>query len=156
MSHDHILIYSDIDECSEGNFTCHPYATCINTQGSYTCQCEDGFEKDGKKNCAGGKLFIKQNVYFSPSRILDYIMRHGKLWRDMIWYGMVWYGMVWYGMVWYGMVWYGMVWYGMVWYGMVWYGMVWYGMVWYGMVWYGMVWYGRLWYGMLWCGMVWC
>ena len=66
MSHDHILIFSDIDECSEENFTCHPNATCINTQGSYNCQCKDGFEGDGKKNCTGGKLFIKQNVYLSP------------------------------------------------------------------------------------------
>ena len=89
MSHDHILIFSDIDECSEENFTCHPNATCINTQGSYNCQCKDGFEGDGKKNCTGGKLFIKQNVYLSPLRIVNYILRLGKVWRGMGWYAMV-------------------------------------------------------------------
>jgi hypothetical protein len=56
-----ILTLSDIDECSKGNFTCHPNATCINTQGSYNCQCKDGYEGFGKKNCTGMKFFNLKN-----------------------------------------------------------------------------------------------
>ncbi|CAB4031234.1 fibrillin-2-like, partial, partial [Paramuricea clavata] len=40
-----------IDECSEGNFSCDPNATCINSQGSYNCQCKNGFQGNGKQNC---------------------------------------------------------------------------------------------------------
>ncbi|CAB4022465.1 fibropellin-1-like isoform X1, partial [Paramuricea clavata] len=47
---------SDIDECCEGNFTCHPNATCINTQGSYNCQCKNGLVGDGKENCTDSFL----------------------------------------------------------------------------------------------------
>jgi hypothetical protein len=54
-----ILALSDIDECSEGNFSCHANATCINNKGSYTCQCKNGHEGDGKQNCTGTKLFVK-------------------------------------------------------------------------------------------------
>ncbi|CAB3978548.1 fibropellin-1-like isoform X1 [Paramuricea clavata] len=42
---------NDIDECSEENFTCHLNATCINTQGSYKCECKNGYVSDGKENC---------------------------------------------------------------------------------------------------------
>ena len=38
----------DKDECLLGVSACHGEATCINTVGSYVCQCNDGFEGDGK------------------------------------------------------------------------------------------------------------
>jgi hypothetical protein len=78
------LTISDIDECSEGNISCHPNATCINTQGSYNCQCKDGYKGFGKRNCTGVMLFLKQNNFFF-----------------LKWYGMVWYGLGWYSIVWY-------------------------------------------------------
>lgn len=43
----------DTDECASGENTCeHGY--CVNTDGSFTCQCELGFQldKSGKK-CVG-------------------------------------------------------------------------------------------------------
>ena len=42
---------SDIDECTSGNDTCHINATCINTAGSYDCECLSGFMGDGF-NCS--------------------------------------------------------------------------------------------------------
>jgi hypothetical protein len=34
---------TDINECSQGTDTCHADATCTNTVGSYTCECDSGY-----------------------------------------------------------------------------------------------------------------
>ena len=36
-----------IDECSTQQDDCHDNATCSDTDGSYTCSCNDGFTGDG-------------------------------------------------------------------------------------------------------------
>ena len=50
------LTCTDQDECLLKVSTCHNNATCINTLGSYYCQCNDGFEGNGNtcipKSCA--------------------------------------------------------------------------------------------------------
>ena len=38
--------YADINECA-GNHTCDTNADCIDTDGSYWCQCLSGFTGDG-------------------------------------------------------------------------------------------------------------
>ena len=40
----YICLYSDIDECSAGTDNCSQL--CINTIGSFTCDCDDGYELD--------------------------------------------------------------------------------------------------------------
>lgn len=42
-----IRVQSDIDECSEGSSQCDENAECINTEGSYSCTCKQGFDGDG-------------------------------------------------------------------------------------------------------------
>ncbi|CAG2181845.1 unnamed protein product, partial [Oppiella nova] len=37
----------DTNECSSGRHTCHSYADCINTDGSYLCRCKAGYSGDG-------------------------------------------------------------------------------------------------------------
>ena len=36
-----IFLNADIDECSEGIDNCNQ--TCTNTEGSFTCGCDDGY-----------------------------------------------------------------------------------------------------------------
>ena len=46
-----LLFYSiDIDECSEG--TCGLSASCVNTNGSFTCECMVGYTGNGTQ-CTG-------------------------------------------------------------------------------------------------------
>ncbi|KAL9970865.1 hypothetical protein ACROYT_G023317 [Oculina patagonica] len=35
--------FSDVDECANGNHTCHPAADCINAEGSFNCSCRSGY-----------------------------------------------------------------------------------------------------------------
>ena len=49
---------TDIDECTAGIANCAVEATCMNTDGSYTCACNTGYAGDGvtcssKLNCMG-------------------------------------------------------------------------------------------------------
>ena len=46
-------IYLDVDECVRSPDICHQNANCINTEGSYSCQCLKGYTGDGKLNCSG-------------------------------------------------------------------------------------------------------
>ena len=44
---------NDIDECAEGIDTCEDVIeTCVNKQGSYECQCSDGYARDNDGVCA--------------------------------------------------------------------------------------------------------
>ncbi|XP_078695151.1 uncharacterized protein LOC144924079 isoform X4 [Branchiostoma floridae x Branchiostoma belcheri] len=49
----------DVNECLQGSHSCHANAICSNTEGSYTCTCQDGFAGDGQSctdidECASG------------------------------------------------------------------------------------------------------
>ena len=48
---------SDIDECSNSTDSCDSNANCTNTEGSFTCQCNDGYEGDGTV-CAGNFFIL--------------------------------------------------------------------------------------------------
>uniref|UniRef100_A0A671S0I7 EGF containing fibulin extracellular matrix protein 2b n=1 Tax=Sinocyclocheilus anshuiensis TaxID=1608454 RepID=A0A671S0I7_9TELE len=42
-----IMLWTDIDECELDMHDCQPSQECINTVGTYTCQCPDGYSKIG-------------------------------------------------------------------------------------------------------------
>ena len=44
-----MICFLDINECLLRKTKCSPNAQCINTQGSYSCKCQDGYEGDGEK-----------------------------------------------------------------------------------------------------------
>lgn len=47
------VCYTDIDECSDGNYTCQENAVCSNLMGGYKCVCEDGYERTDNNSCIG-------------------------------------------------------------------------------------------------------
>lgn len=44
--------FTDVDECELNLHDCQPSQHCINTLGTYTCQCPDGYRKIGQE-CVG-------------------------------------------------------------------------------------------------------
>ena len=52
VRHVHVLVISDVDECSADKAVCGTGAECINLNGSFSCQCLVGFRKTGN-NCTG-------------------------------------------------------------------------------------------------------
>ena len=61
-----IYVISDIDECAKPRDVCSYLTECINTVGSYICDCKEaGFKADGKQ-CLGkpsiGKMLKQQHI----------------------------------------------------------------------------------------------
>lgn len=47
-----LYIFADIDECSLNTDDCDTNANCVNTQGGFQCNCDDGFTGNGVQ-CTG-------------------------------------------------------------------------------------------------------
>ena len=43
---------TDIDECLNGTHTCDSGAECVNTEGSFLCNCPVGYQSNGE-SCEG-------------------------------------------------------------------------------------------------------
>ena len=51
----YVIIVSEIDECQRLLDNCQQ--ECINTEGSFNCSCNEGFElQDDERTCEGNKL----------------------------------------------------------------------------------------------------
>ena len=61
-----LLMFLDIDECSNGSHDCDVNANCTNTNGSYSCTCEEGYTGKGE-SCQG-----KIRLDFEKSRLTVY------------------------------------------------------------------------------------
>ena len=53
-----VIDFKDIDECSTNASLCHAMAECVDTEGSYSCQCSTGYTGDGLNSCTS-----KSNSY---------------------------------------------------------------------------------------------
>ena len=47
---------ADINECQLKPHPCHKSAICFNTDGSFYCECQEGFIGDGLINCTGTSM----------------------------------------------------------------------------------------------------
>ncbi len=53
---DYVVYVADIDECTLGVHGCSRNAECVNTEGSYTCSCQQEFVGDGIM-CLNSKIY---------------------------------------------------------------------------------------------------
>ena len=61
---------TDVDECSAESSPCPADSTCANTEGSYTCPCDDGFVIN-----SAGDGCIGKGIYWLCSKLTK--VRHG-------------------------------------------------------------------------------
>ena len=59
---------TDIDECSGSTFDCVALSNCSNTNGSYRCDCIDGYEWDSTNTTCQGRLPV--NMFRSTQFII--------------------------------------------------------------------------------------
>ena len=63
------FLYLDFDECTDRAHNCHAMATCTDTDGSFTCQCPNGYTGNGQTCTGKNETFTehmcsaKQNVH---------------------------------------------------------------------------------------------
>ena len=56
----HEFFNADIDECSEDTDNCNQ--TCTNTEGSFTCVCDDGYILDSDETTCNG-MYLEYILY---------------------------------------------------------------------------------------------
>ena len=56
----HFCFHTDVDECKNST-RCHENANCTNTEGSYSCSCNDGYSGSGTE-CTGRKLATSSDI----------------------------------------------------------------------------------------------
>ncbi|XP_027058714.1 uncharacterized protein LOC113685401 [Pocillopora damicornis] len=69
----------DIDECDIGTYSCSDVSDCINTKGSYSCTCKQGYEGDGW-NCSVKLVSTCKEIYdynISLNGNRDYLLNIG-------------------------------------------------------------------------------
>lgn len=71
-----VVALSDIDECSNGDNLCQRNADCINSPGSYRCECAAGFKLSPNGACVGKK---ETDSFFGPEHNILYIACTKKL-----------------------------------------------------------------------------
>ncbi|RCN38340.1 calcium binding EGF domain protein [Ancylostoma caninum] len=52
----------DVNECDQPN-ACPPNSRCVNTMGSFRCDCDAGFSADGQCMVKKGELLLSNDIY---------------------------------------------------------------------------------------------
>ena len=75
-------VVTDIDECTTNAHDCHLDATCSNTDGSFTCSCNQGYSGDGKQ-CDG--MFVISASKKPKDSMLTGVSGEGGSWVAGLW-----------------------------------------------------------------------
>ncbi len=59
----YVLIFADINECLTDNGGCDHI--CINTEGSFSCSCQNGFELENDQFSCSGKKTIGEQLFLT-------------------------------------------------------------------------------------------
>lgn len=54
--------FEDLDECQEGTHTCHPSATCVNTEGGFQCVCPNPTDMQPQQLCSLSKWTLARST----------------------------------------------------------------------------------------------
>ena len=77
-----LSFFPDIDECSAGMDRCHRNSICINIQGSYHCQCRNGFySEDYPDNQYGALCTGKYFFRFQRNKVLLQVFKKNVFYR---------------------------------------------------------------------------
>ena len=71
---------SDINECTSDGHGCSKNASCINTMGSYRCQCIAGHTGDGM-SCSGMYVFVELSLMII---VYSFYIDHANCWYSLI------------------------------------------------------------------------
>ena len=66
------VLATDINECYEGTHNCDPLANCVDTDGSYTCECRIGYTGTGWACSSKYTAHHKVENLFAQSFIIMY------------------------------------------------------------------------------------
>ena len=61
----------DVDECTLATDICNVHSDCVNTNGSYDCNCTTGYIIESDKRTCSGKFIFKFEVKPKLSRSSD-------------------------------------------------------------------------------------
>ena len=68
LLHQPSAVCLDVDECLTGTAACYSNSTCVNTVGSYMCECDFGFVKNGSACIGKADALAKENGV-KPSQV---------------------------------------------------------------------------------------
>ena len=59
-----MVSFQDVDECSTGSHTCSSDGACVNTVGTYSCDCGPGFKWNSNKGqCQGNNANVTSEKF---------------------------------------------------------------------------------------------
>lgn len=57
----HVIVFPDVDECERD--PCPVGSRCVNTRGSFTCECPLGFDLEDGRTCTRGKTLNSSGMH---------------------------------------------------------------------------------------------
>ena len=68
--------HTDVNECEDGGLNhCHENTSCTNTEGSFNCDCNDGYSGSGTE-CTGSWVWVLTNRHFCRNCISSIISQY--------------------------------------------------------------------------------